>query len=270
MSVETETREVDEELEELLHEFRMEADDGLTEVDELLLSATAASVPGLFRIFHSLKGVAGMLGFDAAQAVCHETETQLARVRDGEATLEGALLDGVFDATSTLRRMLAAGAMALITGELPQEETNAAPAPTANEAIRVDVARVDELVDLIGELVVIQAMLEGSPELSTLRRGRLREGLGQLSKITRELQRTGMSLRMVPVRPLFRRMARLVRDLGSTTGKPVVLETAGEHVELDRGVVERLADPLLHMAATRSTTASRTNGATRTRPASSG
>lgn len=236
MSDHPETTEIDEELEELLVEFRAEAEDGLAEVDELLLAASPDSVPGLFRVFHSLKGVAGMLGFDAAQAVCHTTETELARVRDGEAKLEGELLDGVFDATSTLRQMLAAGAMALVTGELPDLETQDAPARP--DAIRVDAERVDTLVDLIGELVVVEAMVSG---------GAGEEALARLSKLTRELQRTGMALRMVPVRSLFRRMARLVRDLGASTGKPVVLETSGEHAELDRGVVERLADPLLHM-----------------------
>ena len=245
MSGQPDTHGIDEELEELLTEFRAEATDGLAEVDELLLAAGPGAVPGLFRVFHSLKGVAGMLGFDAAQALCHETETQLARVRDGEARLEGELLDGVFDATSTLRRMLAAGAEALVTGELPElEETSLGG---GREGIRVDVDRIDTLVDLIGELVVIEAMLGGSPELARIRSGRGREALTQLSKITRDLQRSGMAMRMVPVRPLFRRMARLVRDLGSSTGKSVVLETSGEHVELDRGVVEQLADPLMHM-----------------------
>lgn len=114
----------------------------------------------------------------------------------------------------------------------PQEDS----APAAPDTLRVDVTRIDTLVELIGELVVVESMVGTQPDALT-----------RLSKLTRELQRGAMALRMVPVRGLFRRMERLVRDLSMETGKPVRFETRGERVELDRAVVEQLADPLLHM-----------------------
>ena len=214
---------VDEELEELLAEFRVEALEGLAEVDELLLSGGSDAVAGLFRVFHSLKGIAGMLGFDDAAAICHRTETRLGRVRDGELQLAD-VQDEVFDAATALRQLV------------EPSQPDGTPAPSTPDSLRVDVDRIDTLVDLIGELVVVESMVGTQPD-----------ALARLSKLTRELQRGAMALRMVPLRGLFRRMARLVRDLSVETGKPVELHTRGEHVELDRAVVEHLADPLLHM-----------------------
>src|SRR5439155_953048 len=76
---------------------------------------------------------------------------------------------------------------------------------------------------------------------------RLQRKISQLARITAELQKTAMAMRLVPIGPLFRRMARLVRDLGRQFGKNVELESAGGDIELDRTIVEELADPLMHM-----------------------
>jgi two-component sensor histidine kinase len=75
----------------------------------------------------------------------------------------------------------------------------------------------------------------------------LQKNLAQLSRITAELHKTAMSMRLVPMGPLFRRMARLVRDLARQFGKQVVMQTEGDDIELDRRIVEELADPLMHM-----------------------
>jgi len=121
------------------------------------------------------------------------------------------------------------------------------PAATAQrEAVRVSADRLDQLVDTIGELVITEAMIRRScsPRLVPVEQQRNLERLGKLS---RELQRIGLDVRMVPVRPVFQKMARLVRDLARKSGRDVELRTSGEETELDRSVVDLLTDPLIHL-----------------------
>jgi len=102
-------------------------------------------------------------------------------------------------------------------------------------------------VDLIGELVIAQSLVQLDPALVALGDPRMAKNLNQLGRITTELQKTAMSLRVVPVGQSFRRMARVFRDLVLESGKLATLETNGENAELDRTIVEQLADPLMHM-----------------------
>lgn len=122
-----------------------------------------------------------------------------------------------------------------------------AAAPVAAGTVRVDTRKLDGLIDLVGELVVAQSLVVQSPEVRSLGSQQLDRCLGQLRSITSDLQRTAMSLRMVPVGGVFRRMSRLVRDLSVELGKEIDLRLVGEDTELDRGLVEELADPLMHM-----------------------
>ncbi|MFQ5700150.1 MAG: chemotaxis protein CheA, partial [Myxococcota bacterium] len=115
------------------------------------------------------------------------------------------------------------------------------------ETVKVDLERVDRLVETIGELVVVESMVTNVPEIVQAESLRLRNYLGQLSKITRDLQDMAMGMRTVSVRGLFQKMARMVRDLGNRSGKRVELVASGEGTELDRSMVEQLADPLVHM-----------------------
>ena len=85
------------------------------------------------------------------------------------------------------------------------------------------------------------------PNLAALKSQKLQRKIAQLTRITAELQKTAMAMRLVPIGPLFRRMARLVRDLSRQFGKRVEMETQGDEIELDRTIVEELADPLMHM-----------------------
>src|SRR5581483_6254326 len=131
----------------------------------------------------------------------------------------------------------------------PEESGGAKAAPEKAEArsIKVDTARLDYLVDMVGEMVIAQSLVRHDPDLETEKRPRLVRNLSQLARITNEVQRTAMSMRMVPVRQLFRKMSRLVRDLSRKTSKMVELELYGEDTELDRNIVEELGDPLMHM-----------------------
>lgn len=124
-----------------------------------------------------------------------------------------------------------------------------APAPTGNRAtIRVDLERVDRLINLVGELVINQAMLSQSVDEANLPSGNsIDSAMGQMRQLSSELQERVMAIRAQPVKPLFQRMSRIVRESGHASNKQARLVTTGETTEVDKTVIERLADPLTHM-----------------------
>ena len=113
--------------------------------------------------------------------------------------------------------------------------------------VKLDTSKLDALIDLVGELVIAQSMVVQDPDVQNLESRTLARSLRQLSRTTSELQRNAMSLRMVPVRAAFQKMTRLVRDIGAQQKKQVQLVLDGEETELDRNIVEKLGDPLVHM-----------------------
>jgi two-component system chemotaxis sensor kinase CheA len=115
------------------------------------------------------------------------------------------------------------------------------------DTIKVDAERLDRLLDMIGELVIAESMVSQAGEVRKLASPVLSGHLRQLDKITRELQELATSLRMVPVRPVFHKMARLAHDLARKTGKHVDFSLSGEDTELDKAVVEKISDPLVHL-----------------------
>lgn len=115
------------------------------------------------------------------------------------------------------------------------------------ETLKVDAERLDRLVDTIGEMVIAESMVSQSPEIKRFASNNLFRHIRQMDKITRELQELGTSLRMVPVRSTFQKMARLVRDLSKKAGKRIEFVAAGEDTELDKTVVDRIGDPLVHL-----------------------
>ena len=123
-----------------------------------------------------------------------------------------------------------------------------APAQPAAVTIRVDLDRVDRLINVVGELVIQQAMLaQRVIESGLARSSGISVGLEDLELLTREIQDSVMAIRAQPVKSVFQRMPRLVREVGEMTGKRVRLVTAGEDTEVDKTVVERLAEPITHM-----------------------
>ena len=118
---------------------------------------------------------------------------------------------------------------------------------TPTQTMKVDAYRIDQLLDMIGELVIIESIVAGDPEIRAINSLRIEKNLALLGKITRSLRDTGMSMRMVPVDPVFKKMARLVRDLARKSGKQVELIIKGGDTEIDKGMVEKLGDPLVHM-----------------------
>ena len=310
----------------LIGEFLSESEEGLSRADQILMTiegtaASADSINGLFRVFHTIKGVAGFLELLDIQSLAHTTESLLNGCREGLYPLIGARLDLVFDATAMMRKILAELAAAVEASrefttaedipslvarlqaalepsfeggarkaeerqemESRQEDVRlpgpspppdevseesaqniaaeaTAAVPTANKApgsegggdpklratIKVDLERVDRLVEMIGELVVVEAMVVGAPEIAHSASARVRNCLSQLEKVTHDLQDVGMRMRMLPVSGVFQKMARMARDVGRKAGKQVRVVLSGEQTEMDRSMVEQISDPLVHM-----------------------
>ena len=122
------------------------------------------------------------------------------------------------------------------------------PVSASKATIRVDLERIDRLINLVGELVINQAMLsESIIDAGVSPNSTAGSGLDELKQLTREIQQSVMAIRAQPVKSLFQRMSRIVREASSATGKSVRLQTDGEATEVDKTVIERLSDPLTHM-----------------------
>ncbi|MCK5404212.1 MAG: chemotaxis protein CheA, partial [Desulfobulbaceae bacterium] len=113
--------------------------------------------------------------------------------------------------------------------------------------IRVDLDKLDSLINLIGEMVIAENMVIHNPDLLGLELENFNKAGQHLIKIVRELQEMAMTIRMIPVSGLFRRMMRLVHDLSRKSGKKVDLELIGETTEMDKTVIEKITDPLVHL-----------------------
>ncbi len=123
-----------------------------------------------------------------------------------------------------------------------------AAASSAGQTIRVDLDRVDRLINLVGELVINQAMLSQSVvENDTNGTSNINMGLEELQQLTREIQDSVMAIRAQPVKPVFQRMSRIVREVADMVGKQIRLVTEGENTEVDKTVIDKIAEPLTHM-----------------------
>ena len=135
-----------------------------------------------------------------------------------------------------------------IAAEVEKKEAAVTAVAAAPQTIRVDLDRVDRLINLVGELVINQAMLAQSVvENETGGSSAINLGLEELQQLTREIQDSVMAIRAQPVKPVFQRMGRIVREIADMTGKNVRLVTEGENTEVDKTVIDKLAEPLTHM-----------------------
>ncbi|WP_431273515.1 chemotaxis protein CheA [Variovorax ureilyticus] len=124
----------------------------------------------------------------------------------------------------------------------------AAAAAKESSSIRVDVEKVDQLINLVGELVITQSMLtQAATMLDPVAYERFLSGLGHLERNARDLQESVMSIRMMPMDYVFSRFPRVIRDVSAKLGKQVRLDTFGKETELDKGLIERIIDPLTHL-----------------------
>lgn len=144
-----------------------------------------------------------------------------------------------------------AASVAMEKPTVPPVRAAKAAAPSAvaaDSSIRVSIEKVDQLINLVGELVITQSMLlQTATQLQDSAPERLIHGLAQLERNTRDLQESVMSIRMMPISFVFSRFPRVVRDLSGKLGKQVEIKTTGETTELDKSLIERITDPLTHL-----------------------
>ncbi|PDT85851.1 chemotaxis protein CheA [Sinorhizobium sp. BJ1] len=172
------------------------------------------------------------------------------------ATQQRAVRDEAVSAAATASNVLQMAQAARTPAESTRSVASASAAQAAAQAaasaatptIRVDLDRVDRLINLVGELVINQAMLSQSViENDTNGTSSINMGLEELQQLTREIQDSVMAIRAQPVKPVFQRMSRIVREIADMTGKSVRLVTEGENTEVDKTVIDKLAEPLTHM-----------------------
>jgi len=154
------------------------------------------------------------------------------------------------DAAAAAPSAAPAAAPAAAKAEAPRAAVRAEPkaAAGADTTLRVSIEKVDQLINLVGELVITQAMLaqNGKTADSALTQ-QMASGLADLERNTRDLQEAVMSIRMIPMSMVFNRFPRMLRDLAGKLGKKVELVQVGEATELDKGLVEKITDPLTHL-----------------------
>lgn len=312
-----------EENRELLGEFQSEGLDHLDQIEAALLALDAApndrdALNGLFRSFHTIKGVSGFLHLVPMHKLTHEVESLLDLARTDKLQLTPAIITEILNSRDAIQEMMGQITLALERGQLPSKpvpvahliaavrrlavgdaaKSVAAPEPapavlavpvasapvvpkpaapasdpapvapvlavspaaspaaetasrqaasTSSSSVRVNTEKLDSLVDVVGELVIVHSQLLESAKGHETGGSALARNLAQFGRITKELQLTAMSLRMVPIKPTFQRMERLVRDLSRDFGKHVLFETKGDETEIDRTVAEEIVDPLVHM-----------------------
>ncbi|ALM54278.1 chemotaxis protein CheA [Halomonas huangheensis] len=149
---------------------------------------------------------------------------------------------------SVTQRGSAASAATSTPQAAPSEPRNGKPAPRENSSIRVSVDKVDQIINLVGELIITQSMLDQTvSELEGINHPGLVSGMSLLQRNARDLQEAVMSIRMVPMDYVFSRFPRLIRDLAARLDKQIELVTEGEATELDKSLTERIIDPLTHL-----------------------
>jgi two-component system chemotaxis sensor kinase CheA len=249
-----------------------------------LHSGDSEAMQSIFRVVHTMKGNASLLEIEGLLAFTHTAEDLLDHLRNGKLSVTPEIITLLLDLVDALRQMVAAAGqgndetgpgakdiLARISHYLmangktgkgqdhardsqgPLSNPEVAPAMgqvpyQAARTLRVDVAKLDRLLDLAGELTIargrVAQMLEAKEEISL---EELRDAHSFADALHYELQDTILKARMVPVGPLFHQYNRTVRDLAKSLGKMAQLRIEGEDIEVDTSVVEYLKDPLLHM-----------------------
>jgi two-component system chemotaxis sensor kinase CheA len=272
-------------MDDLIAEFLTETNESLAEADLALVKLErtpddAATLSLIFRLVHTIKGTCGFLGLPRLERVAHAAENVLGKLRDRELVATTAVVTPVLAALDRIKLIVAglgatgtepqgddsaviaaleraadgeppAAALESVAGaEAEPNEAPPADAPTSDVAvgsqtIRVSVEVLEELMTLVGELVLTRNQLmqisraEGTNAFTA--------PLQRLSHITSDLQEGVMKTRMQPIGNAWNKLPRLVRDLAHETSKKIQLDMHGQDTELDRQVLELMRDPLTHM-----------------------
>lgn len=259
---------------EIVREFLEESQDNLDQLDRDLvalegLPTDPALLAQVFRTIHTIKGTCGFLGYHNLEALTHAGENLLTRLRDGDLVLDAAITTSLLHLVDAVRGVLgrigATGsegdddhavviaaigrhleAEAPVADEPPVTVAVEATGASAETTVRVDVAVLDKLMDLVGELVLTRTQIgeltdddeEETPLTAPYRHLRL---------VTSELQDGVMRARLQPIGMATGKIRRIVRDLAADLGKQIRVEIEGEDVGVDKAVNETLRDPLLHL-----------------------
>jgi two-component system chemotaxis sensor kinase CheA len=247
-------------------------------------AASSGIVASVFRRVHTIKGACGFMGFPSLEAVAHAAENLLSKLRDGELRPTAEMVTTLLEMADTMRGILGriegggdegtADHAQLIdrlvqlqsadadanTDAVRAPEPSPAPAATTNAAaeadqlpvasavdgfVRVDVALLDKLMNLVGELVLARnQVLQIAPRVADETFAATSQ---RLNHITTELQSSMMKTRMLPIATILDKLPRVVRDLGRVCGKQVRLQTEGRETELDKTIIEAVKDPLTHL-----------------------
>jgi len=327
--------------EDLIREFITESLEHLVNIEGQMLileknagdAEAAETLNAVFRAFHTIKGLAGFLEFDAIRSLAHEVETLLDLCRNGKLQVTSPIVDIILESADVMRSevnnitlrldgltpptskvdadllgrirhasnpdnpqqesvasteplaeepeptVLQVKAPEILAPEPPTAKAKATPpppepkqanptssteaakaaegvvvAPVAPErraadsgSVRIDTAKLDQLMDMVGEMVIAQTLIGHSEALKKVSDARLLSDLTQLARITADVQRITTGMRMVPIGLQFQKTARVIRDLSRRAGKQIVFEMTGEDTEVDKTIAEEISDPLLHM-----------------------
>ena len=257
--------------------FLTESQEQLLEINNALLDLergeSDASIARLFRAVHSMKGMSAAMGYDSVAELSHEMETLFDKLRSGSLLVTPTIIDTLFagadtlehavslatrtppeelDVSSVIQRLNMASAETAqsFTAEFAvaaQEKTasTAQPGAAAPRHVRIEAARLDSLMDMIGELVIARDRLAQLAESSG--DPLLIEATLSASHIIGNLQNEIMKSCLVPVGQVFDRFPRLVRDTARALGKEVEFRIEGKDVELDRSMLDEMGEPVLHL-----------------------
>ena len=263
-------------MDEIVAEFLVESLESLDRLDRDLLTlerdpGSREVLASIFRTMHTIKGTCGFLGFGRLERVAHAAENLLAGMRDGSRSMTPEIAETLLRTGDSLRSMLDRIATTGVDGddehdelvdELARLRTSPAgdrPAtPSAREArpsehrpaaadttVRVDIALLDRLMTVVGELVLARNHLVQLAEERD--DASLAPASQAIDRITAELQEGVMKTRLQPIRSAWAPIPRVVRDLAAALGKRARIETEGEDTELDRSIIEAIRDPLAHL-----------------------
>ncbi|MEK6791535.1 MAG: chemotaxis protein CheA [Deltaproteobacteria bacterium] len=276
------------EMDDIINDFIVEAAETLDGLDRKFLALEKSPrdstlLNDIFRSMHTIKGAAGFLGFQQMVEVSHAAEDVLNRLRKGEMLADAAIMDALLHSVDMVKLLLRnikdknnaqeniepiINALKAVLGPTPHKaQDEAKPAlsqPDVKEpqeaalrdkemSLRVDIERLDAVLNLAGELVLSRNRLLrlGSKvhesRLDDALSSQMGEALASLDLVTSDLQLAVMKMRMQPIAKVFNRFPRMVRDLARQHNKEIELIVTGQETELDKTVIEEIGDPLVHL-----------------------
>jgi two-component system chemotaxis sensor kinase CheA len=244
---------MDAELQRIAEVYRTESAENLSTMEQALLALERSGrsdtglVHAVLRAAHTLKGNSATMGFEQVAQGAHQLEDQLERLHDGTLSFSGDLITRFLEAVDGLRRLLRAALDAEPVVASIGETTPEPKGPARDATLRVNVGRLDTLLDLTAEITIARGRLAQLVVPGNEVTESAVATLGQLEQLHAAVQEEVMRLRMVPLGPTLRACHRTVRDLARKQGKQVQLVIEGHDVEVDTSIAEQMRDPLTHM-----------------------